>query len=561
MQRIFSLPHVRRPIGIALGSSLAINLLTLITPLYLTQLYDRVIPSRSGATLIAITLITLVAIILTSLLEMLRGLVFARAGMGLYAEMEADVLAVSRKTALTGAPGRRARAFEDLEQVRGFVTGPVPGALFDLLFVPLFVIVLFAVHFWVGTVSLGCAAALAITAWASRRTMARTADEIVKRQRQAGDALEAHLASAESATAMGYAGRAESRAAQLNRLSLTAQISSTVSTSGVASVSRGIRSASQILILATAAWLAVNGKISGGSIVACSIVFSKALAPIDQILGAWRQVFTARSAWGRLAGIEGEGDARDTLRLPPPRGVIAFENVIATSPGGTVPILKGVSFGINAGQSVGIVGPSGSGKSTLARVMVGAWVAARGTVRIDGADITQYDAEELGRHIGYLSQNVTLLPGTVADNIGRLNERDDAAIIAAARAANAHDMILGLPQGYDTPVSGPGFGLSGGQRQRIGLARALYGDPMLVVLDEPETGLDGEGQIALLQAVAAVRRRGATLAVIAHRPSLVHTLDLLLVMNAGTVAKFGAMADVLPQLLPQNQKPDQIART
>ncbi|MDB5707383.1 MAG: prtD [Sphingomonas bacterium] len=550
MKRFLDLPYIRRPLSTALGASFAINLLTLVSPLYLTQLYDRVIPSRSGITLIAITGITLVAIALTALLEMLRGLVFARAGAALYAEMEADVLAVSRKAALAGMPGRRARAFEDLEQVRGFVTGPIPAAIIDLFFVPLFVIVLFIVHVWIGVLSIACAVALMIAAWASRRAMARTADEMVARQRQAGDALEAHLASAESATAMGYAGRAEGRAADLNRLALTAQITATVSTSGVASVVRGIRSASQTLILGLATWLAVEGSVSMGSIIACSIVFSKALGPVDQILASWRQVFTVQSAWRRLTELGDQSSPPVSLRLPAPKGAVSFENVIAMAPGGNVPILKGVTFALQAGESVGIIGPSGSGKSTLAKLMVGAWPASRGGVRIDGAEINQYDPEELGRHIGYLPQAVTLLPGTVADNIGRLNERDDQAIVAAARAANAHEMILGLPKGYDTPVAAPGFGLSGGQRQRIGLARALYGDPMLVVLDEPETGLDGEGEAALKAAILEVRRRGATLAVIAHRPALVHALDRILVLKGGAVARFGAANEILPQLLP-----------
>ena len=550
MKRFLDLPYIRRPLTTALGASLAINVLTLASPLYLTQLYDRVIPSRSGITLIAITGITLVAVVLSALFEMLRGLVFARTGAALYAEMEADVLAVSRKAALAGAPGRRARAFEDLEQVRGFVTGPIPAALIDLLFVPLFVIVLFIVHVTIGLLSVACAVALMIAAWASRRAMARTADEMVARQREAGDALEAHLASAESATAMGYAGRAEGRAAELNRLALTAQIAATVSTSGVASVVRGIRSASQTLILGLATWLAVEGSVSMGSIIACSIIFSKALGPVDQILGSWRQVFTVRSAWARLTELGDQSAPPVTLRLPAPRGIVVFDNVIAAAPAGTVPILKGVSFALAAGESVGIIGPSGSGKSTLARLMVGAWPATRGSVRIDGADMSQYDPEDLGQHIGYLPQQVTLLPGTVADNIGRLTERDDQAIVAAARAANAHDMILGLPKGYDTPVAAAGFGLSGGQRQRIGLARALYGDPMLIVLDEPETGLDGEGEAALKAAIVEVRRRGATIAVIAHRPALVHGLDKILVLKGGTVARFGPASELLPQLLP-----------
>ena len=550
MKRFLDLPYIRRPLTTALGASLAINLLTLASPLYLTQLYDRVIPSRSGITLIAITAITLVAVVLSALFEMLRGLVFARTGAALYAEMEADVLAVSRKAALAGAPGRRARAFEDLEQVRGFVTGPIPAALIDLLFVPLFVIVLFIVHVTIGLLSVACAVALMIAAWASRRAMARTADEMVARQREAGDALEAHLASAESATAMGYAGRAEGRAAELNRLALTAQIAATVSTGGVASVVRGIRSASQTLILGLATWLAVEGSVSMGSIIACSIIFSKALGPVDQILGSWRQVFTVRSAWARLTELGDQSAPPVTLRLPAPRGIVVFDNVIAAAPAGTVPILKGVSFALAAGESVGIIGPSGSGKSTLARLMVGAWPATRGSVRIDGADMSQYDPEDLGQYIGYLPQQVTLLPGTVADNIGRLTERDDQAIVAAARAANAHDMILGLPKGYDTPVAAAGFGLSGGQRQRIGLARALYGDPMLIVLDEPETGLDGEGEAALKAAIVEVRRRGATIAVIAHRPALVHGLDKILVLKGGTVARFGPASELLPQLLP-----------
>ncbi len=549
MGRSWAVDAMRRPLAVALTVSLAINILSLVSPLYLTQVYDRVISSRSEATLIALTAATLLVIALIAVFEMVRTLVFARAGAVAYASLESVALRASRAGALDGRQGRRARAFEDLEQVRALLTGPLPAALMDLVFMPAFVIILFVVHVAIGAASVFFAAILVLGALANRKLMARTAEEVVQAQRKASDVLESYLDSVESAVAMGYAARAEARGAGLYRSTVLGQMRALAATSGTTAAIRGVRLASQTLIVGLAASLAVKGEVSLGAIVACSILFSKALSPLDQVLGSWRSLFAARAAWRRLTAMVDAGSAATaSTELPAPTGAVTFERIVAGPPGSPVAILKGISFALEAGQSIGIVGPSGSGKSTLARVMVGAWPTARGAVRFDGADIRQFDPAQLGRHIGYLPQDVALLPGTVADNIGRLEDADGPAIVAAAKAAGAHEMILRLPDGYDTLVGGPGFALSGGQRQRVGLARALYGEPGLVVLDEPDTGLDVEGEGALGRVMARLRARGATLVVIAHRPSLVAALDKLMVLNAGTLARFGPTGELLPQL-------------
>jgi PrtD family type I secretion system ABC transporter len=545
---------LRGPARQAIGASFALNLLSLVTPLYFTQVYDRVLSSRSGATLIAVTLVTLVVIALSSAFDLLRNLVFARASATFYADLEARVFAACRRFAIIGGSGRRARPLDDLELVRSFLASSTPGALFDVFFVPLFIAILFFIHEALGAVTVGFVVLLAFLAFLNRRTMARTTDKSVEEFRRAGDLAEAHFRAIEPAIAMGFAARAESRSANANRAAIIAQMTAISTTAGITSVIKGVRQASQILIIALAAYLALMGSVSMGAIIASSILFSRSLSPIDQLVGSWRTLFQTRGAWARLTELmKRVPPPNSTMPLPAPKGALTTEEVVATAPGTQTVILKGITIELEAGESLGIVGPSGSGKSTLARILLGVWPASRGIVRLDGADMAQLDLDQIGRHIGYVPQNADLVPGTIAMNICRFGAEDAEGVVEAAIRAGAHEMILAQPQGYDTMIGGPGFALSGGQRQRVSLARALYGKPSLIILDEPDAGLDRDGELALNKTLEVLREEKVTVIVIAHRMSMVAKLDKILVLNGGRQLKFGKVSEILPH--PVNSVP------
>jgi ATP-binding cassette subfamily C protein EexD len=543
---VFDTDALRRPIRNAILGSLCLNLLSLATPLYMLVIYDRVMTSRSEATLIAVTLATVLVLALLAVFDLFRNIVFARASATFYAELEARVFAGCRTWALAGGSVRRVRPLEDLEMVRSFLASPTPGALLDVVFVPVFLATLFAIHAGLGLMTAGFILAIVILALVNKRAMAKTTETSVEHFRQACDYAEAHWRQVEASVAMGYAARGERRAAEANRQAILAQIMAASTTGSVTSIIKGLRQGSQILIIAFAAYLALEGAVSMGAIIAASILFARALSPVDQLVGAWRTLFQTRGAWTRLKEVLARlPDTPPPMALAPPRGRIAVTDAVATAPGTAEPILKGVNFALDAGQSMGIIGPSGSGKSTLAKVILGAWPAVRGTVRLDGADISQLDLDCVGAHLGYLPQSVELLPGTIAENIRRLGDDDPTGVLEAAERAGAHEMILGLPNGYDTIIGKRGFALSGGQVQRIGLSRALYGRPSLVVLDEPDADLDQLGERALVRAIALLRSERTTLIVIAHRSALIQDLDRLLVMNAGHVVKFGPMEEFL----------------
>jgi len=534
----------RRPVRNAILGSLCLNLLSLATPLYMLAIYDRVMTSRSEATLAAVTFGTVLLLVLLAVFDLFRSIVFARASATFYAELEARVFAGCRRWALAGGSVRRVRPIEDLELVRSFLASATPGALMDLVFTPLFLLVLFTIHPTLGTMTSAFIALIMFLALLNRRAMARTTDKSVEQFRLACDFAEAHWRQIEASAAMGYADRGERRAAEANREAIMAQVMAASTTGSITSIIKGMRQGSQIMIIAVAAYLALEGAISMGAIIASSILFARALAPVDQLVGAWRSLFQARGAWTRLKELlAAVPEVQAPMALAPPTGQLTVSGLAATAPGGTEAILRKIDFTLDAGQSLGIIGPSGSGKSTLAKVILGVWPSLRGSVRLDGAEIGLLDLDGVGRHFGYLPQSVELLPGTVAENIRRLGDDDPAGVVEAARRAGAHDMILSLPNGYDTVIGNRGFALSGGQVQRIALSRALYGRPSLVVLDEPDADLDQLGERALVEAIEQLRREGTTVIVIAHRSALINDLDMLLVMNAGEVARFGPMGE------------------
>jgi ATP-binding cassette subfamily C protein EexD len=536
---------LRQPVRSAILGSVCINILALATPLYMLAIYDRVMTSRSEATLGAITIATVATLTLLAVFDLSRNIVFARASATFYAELEARVYGGCRRWALAGGSVRRVRPIEDLEMVRAFLASPTPAALLDVLFVPLFMIVLFIIHFTLGVMTGALIALIVILALINKRALAKVTDSSTERFREACDYAEAHWRQVEASMAMGYAARGEQRAAEINRTSITAQIHAASSTGSITSIIKGIRQGSQILIIATATYLALENEVTMGAIIASSILFSRALMPIDQLVGYWKPLLQTRGAWRRLQELlENVPATQQRMALAPPRGRIDLVEVVANAPGSAELILRGVTFSLPPGEALGIIGPSGSGKSTLGKVLLGIWPAFRGCVRMDGSDVSKMDHDHVGAHLGYLPQSVELLPGTVAENIRRLGPNDPAGVVAAAQLAGAHDMILSLPDGYDTMVGKRGFAFSGGQMQRIGLARAFYGSPNLVLLDEPDADLDDLGERALAQAVSLLKRRGATVILVSHRSGLLQLVDKLLVMNAGQSVKFGTMDEL-----------------
>jgi len=542
---MFDPDALRQPVRNSILGSLCINILTLATPLYMLAIYDRVMTSRSEATLGAITIATVATLSLMAVFDLFRSIVFARASATFYAELEARVYAGCRRWALAGGSARRVRPLEDLENVRAFLASPTPAALLDVFFVPLFMIVLFVIHSTLGIMTGGLIALIVVLALINKRSLSRVTDSSTERFREACDYAEAHWRQVEASVAMGYATRGEQRAAEVNREAIMAQIHAASSTGSITSVIKGIRQGSQILIIATATFLALEGQVTMGAIIASSILFSRALMPIDQLVGYWRPLLQTRGAWARLHELlKTVPEREERMQLAPPRGRLDVVEAVAAAPGNTEMILRGVSFALPAGETLGVIGPSGSGKSTLAKVLLGLWPAFRGCVRMDGADVAKMDHDAIGSHVGYLPQTVDLLPGTIAENIRRLGPDDSRGVVEAAELAGAHEMILSLPEGYDTLVGKRGFALSGGQMQRIGLARAFYGHPNLVVLDEPDADLDDAGECALAQAICALRKRHVTVIIVSHRSALLQLVDKLLIMNAGQAVKYGPLGEL-----------------
>ena len=536
---------LRQPVRNAILGSLCINVLMLATPLYLLAIYDRVMTSRSEATLAAITVATVATLALMAVFDLFRSIVFARASATFYAELEARVYTGCRQWALAGGSVRRVRPLEDLEMVRAFLASPTPAALLDVLFVPLFMLVLFVIHSMLGYMTAALIGVIVVLALVNKRALTKMTDSSTERFREACDYAEAHWRQVESSVAMGYASRGELRAAEANREAIKAQIHAASSTGSITSIIKGIRQGSQIMIIATATYLALEGEVTMGAIIASSILFSRALMPIDQLVGYWRPLLQTRGAWKRLQELlQNASEVPQRMALSPPRGRLDLIDVVANAPGNTELILRGVSFSLAASETLGVIGPSGSGKSTLAKVLLGIWPTYRGCVRMDGSDVTRMDHDRVGAHLGYLPQTVDLLPGTIAENIRRLGPDDPAAVVEAAQLAGAHEMILSLPDGYDTIVGKRGFALSGGQMQRVGLARAFYGRPNFVLLDEPDADLDDAGERALAQAICALRKREATVVIVSHRSALLQLVDKVLIMNSGQAVKFGPLGEL-----------------
>ncbi len=538
-------------LGVAVLSGL-INVLYLSGSIFMMEVYDRVLPSRSIPTLVGLSVIIVMLYLFQGLFDMVRGRILARVGAALDEDLSQKVFQNQLSAPLKGrAEGDGQQPLRDLDQLRAFLAGGGPSALFDLPWMPLYLFMCFAFHPWLGIVALGGAVVLvAITLMTELLTREASRSAVGAALLRNGISQGARR-NAEVVHAMGMAQRIGTRWSEANASYLAHQQRTSDVAGGFGAMSKVLRMLLQSAVLAVGAYLVIDGQATGGIMIASSILTSRALAPVELAIANWKGFVSARQGWRRLRTLL-EADVRvdDPLKLPAPRTVLAVENAGAGAPGGQRFAVQDVCLQLKAGSGLGIIGPSASGKSSLARMIVGVWPTWRGKVRLDGAAIEQWLPEDLGRHIGYLPQDVELFAGTVAQNIARFDVNPKSeAIIAAAKAANVHEMILQLPDGYETQVGEAGAALSGGQRQRIALARAIYGDPFLVVLDEPNSNLDNEGEQALTNAIMSIRARGGIVVIIAHRPSALAGVDQVLVMGEGRMQSFGPKDEVLSKVL------------
>jgi PrtD family type I secretion system ABC transporter len=545
--------------GVGLASGL-INVLALTSSIFMLQVYDRVIPSGSIPTLLALSLLAITLYAFQGVLEVVRSRLLVRIGGALdqsISERIYDILA--RLPLRAKLANDSVSPLRDLDQMRGFIAGPGLTALFDLPWIPLYLGICFMFHPLIGIVAtIGALILIALTAmteWLSKTPVEEAARMLGRRGRLA----EASRRNAEVLQAMGFRHRLGKRWSEANTDYGAKQQQVSDVGGSLSSVSRVLRVVLQSAMLGVGAWLVIEQKASGGVMFASSIMMSRALAPVELSIANWRGFVAARDAWRRLSEMLAFMPARaEQLALPLPNKALAVANVTVVPPGEKRVVVDGVSFNLLAGQGLGVIGPSASGKSSLIRAIVGVWLPVRGDVRLDGAELESWDPSVLGDAIGYLPQDVELFDGTIAENICRfLTDPDPAKIIEAARAANVHELILRLSDGYDTQIGEGGTALSAGQRQRIGLARALFGNPFLVVLDEPNANLDAEGEEALNIAISGVRKRGGVVIIVAHRPNVLATIDLVLVMRDGRQQAFGPRDEILAQLM----KPAAPART
>ncbi len=530
--------------------SLFVNALMLVPTFYMLQVYGRVVTSGSLSTLTMLTIIMVVLTITTGLLEWIRSRIMVRVSTKLDVILSRDVYRASFKQALaTGGMNASAQPLSDLTSLRQFLTGNGVFAFFDAPWLPIYVAVMFMFHPWYGWMAIGCAIVLICLAYANEKVTGKAIADANRENIAASLYTTKNLRNAEVIESMGMLN------SLINRWSLRQKkvllLQSVASDNGgvVTSTSKTFRVMVQSLILGLGAYLAVNHEISPGLVIAGSVLLGRALAPIDLIIGSWKGFIAARGQYSRLNEILSKLQSEPVrMALPAPEGNITVENMIVGAPGSRSAIIKGISFAVQAGTVVGVIGPSASGKSTLARALLGIWPPQHGSVRLDGADISNWDKAELGPYIGYLPQDIELFEGTISENIARFGDVDAELVVQAAKVAGVHEMILLLPDGYDTVIGSDGVNLSGGQRQRIGLARAIYGTPRLIILDEPNSNLDEVGERALSYALEYLKATGATIFVITHRTNILSQLDRLLVMKDGLLSMYGPSEQVIAEL-------------
>lgn len=554
-------PQIKKPLAQALKScrssflmvgffSMCINLLMLVPSIYMLQVYDRVITSGSEVTLLMITLIMTLMLVTIGVLEWVRSRILVRVSNNLDMQLNQKVFNTSFKRALyTGNNGNSSQSLQDLTGLRQFMTGNGLFAFFDAPWIPIYLFVMFAFHAWFGWIAVASALLLSVLAvineYATRGGLQKANEEVTI----ANLSIRQTMANAEVIQSMGMLDNLRHNWLETQYKVLSWQTNASERACIITPISKTLRMLIQSLILGVGAYLAINNQITPGLMIAGSILLGRALAPIDQMIGAWKGFIAARGQYSRLSkALEGAPEQDQSMSLPKPQGNIVLDGVVMAPPGSRVPTLKGISFSVSAGEVIGVLGPSAAGKSTLARGLLGIWPTMNGKVRLDGADIFAWNRTELGPSIGYLPQDIELFAGSVSENIARFGEIDAQKVVAAAQESGVHELVLGLSDGYDTVIGAQGANLSAGQRQRIGLARALYDQPNLIVLDEPNSNLDERGEMALAHAIHGLKARGATVFIITHRPNILAVVDKLIVLNAGVLQGFGPRDEVLASL-------------
>ena len=522
-----------------------INVLMLSPAIYMLQVYDRVLGSRNETTLLVLSVLVVGAFLFMAALEAVRGWVLVRVGARLDSQLNARVFTAAFERNLRRPGSNTAQPIHDLNTVRQTLTGAALLAAFDAPWLPIYLVVIFLMSPALGWFATGGALLLLVLAVVNERVSKPRLDVAQKFALQSHQALTNHLRNAEVIEAMGMLPHIRSRWYELHRQQIQTQAGASDLAAILGGATKFVRIALQSLVLGFGALLVLEGQLTPGMMIAASILAGRALAPVELLVANWKQIVTGRQAYGRLRELlDTHPPRREGMSLPAPRGQVSVEMASTTAPGTQRLILKNLSFTIAPGEVVAVVGPSASGKSTLARLLVGIWPTVAGSVRLDGASVYDWNKDELGPHIGYLPQDIELFDGTVAENIARFGAVDAQKVVEAARRVDMHEQILRLPMGYDTALGTDGSNLSGGQRQRIGLARALYGDPSFIVLDEPNSNLDESGERALVEAVKALKARGKTVVLITHRMSTLAACDKILVLADGALAAYGPRDEV-----------------
>jgi len=533
--------------------SFFVNLLMLASPIYMMQVFDRVLGSRSNETLIMLTLITVAAFAVMSLLEVFRSLLLTRGGVALDRLVAGPVLQESLNSARRPGDNPHPYAMRDVNTVRDFLTGRGIMAFFDAPWAPILIIVIFLFHPLFGVIAtIGIAILFGLAVLGDKST--RTSVEAAKsKNRKASAFAEVAVQNAEVVYAMGMGPAVAKRWRALNDDALESQSQASSRAGKIVATSKFVRTTRSVIMLAAGAYLIIDLHVTPGVMIAATLILGRALAPVEQVLSGWKGMVEAREAYMRLSKmLEHTQRAVEPMLLPAPEGRLVLEKV-SFARSLTNPILRNVSFDLAPGESLAIIGPSAAGKSTLARIIMGVWQPVTGAVRLDGASLADWDRDQLTAHLGYLPQDVELFDGTVAENIARLGdpEASHEQIVEAAKKAMVHELILHLPNGYDSKIGRAGVVLSGGQRQRIALARAMFGQPKLVVLDEPNSNLDSDGEVALMQAIRNLKEDRVTLVVVTHRPSLLGDVDKMLVLKNGAVDAFGPRQEVMAKMTRQ----------
>lgn len=524
-----------------------VNILMLTGPLFMLQVYDRVLSSGSVPTLLALLALVVVLYVYMGFLEFIRSRLLVRLGRKVEERLRPVIFDAVMYHSLRRTPGIGSQPISDLATIRHYLSSQGPFAFFDMPWMPLYLLVMFMLHWMLGVFSIIAAVIIFVMAVLSERLTRNSVQESTKASIAAAAITDEGRRNAEALYSLGMLGAIRARWIKIHESALSHYTQGSDTGGWLGAVSRGFRMLMQSLVLALGAYLAINGQITAGGIVAASVLMSRALSPVEQAVANWQQFLGFRKARERLiatlATIERD---RKVMELPEPKGALSVENLIVQLPGVEKPLLQGVSFALQPGEGLGVIGPTGAGKSTLARALAGVLKPSHGHVRLDGAAYDQRTPDDLGRLIGYVPQDVQLFNGTVAENISRFQpDADPEEIVTAAKLANLHDMIVRLPNGYNTPLGDGGARLSAGQRQRLALARALYGSPPLMILDEPNSALDAEGDAALDSAIRGAMQRGAAVVVIAHRPSALAAISKILVLTDGRVAAFGPRDEII----------------